>query len=128
VLDPSGDPGATLRALEARGALRVERETKVGDRRGYRLVADPIEAGGGTHRFEYVVDSETYLPLTLRYSMTRGEQVFGYDIEFLTYERLALDAKSEASLDLDPHPDAKCAANADDAGEEDLGFANPCKR
>ena len=44
--------------------------------------------------------------------------------EFLTYERLPLD---EEQLDLDPHPGATCSAEANQPGERELGFVNPCR-
>lgn len=127
VIDPAGDPGSTLRALEARGALKVDGTTAVGDRRGYRLVSEPIDLDGFEYRFEYVVDAVTYLPLSLRWSMTESGRTTGFDFEYLTYERLDLDARSRARLDLDPHPGAECARGADQAREEELGFPNPCR-
>jgi hypothetical protein len=123
VIDPAGDPGATLRALEARGALRVDGETDG----GYRLVSDPIEAENGEYRFEYVVDRETYLPIEQRWSLTVDGQTTGLVREFLTYDRLPLDAAADAQLDLDPHPDATCSAEANQATTRDLGFVNPCR-
>jgi hypothetical protein len=126
LIDAAGNPGETLRVLEARGALKVVGTTRVGDRTGYRLVSDPIEAQGGVQRFEYVVDSVTYLPLSLRSTTTRGSETLGLESEFLVYERLPLDASSRAQLDLDPHPDATCAREAGQARARDLGFENPC--
>jgi hypothetical protein len=123
VIDPAGDPGATLRALEARGALKVEEETD----RGYRLVSEPIEVESGEYRFQYVVDRETYLPIEERWTMTTGGETIGLVRQFLTYERLPLDATSEAQLDLDPHPDATCSAEANQPTERELGFPNPCR-
>ena len=121
LLDPSGDPGLTLQALVARGALEVEEETDD----GYRLVSEPIEVDVGEYRFEYVVDKQTYLPVEERWTLTDGGETIGMVREFLTYERLPLD-EAEAQLDLDPHPDATCAQGADQATERDLGFVNPC--
>jgi hypothetical protein len=127
LIDPTGNPGTTLRELEARGALRAAGATRVGGRRAYRLVSDPIDAEFGEQRFEYVVDSETYLPLRQRWSLRRGEEEFGFVSEFLVYERLPLDAHSRAQLDLDRHPGATCAVGAGEVrGKRDLGFANPC--
>ena len=125
VIDPSADPGATLRALEARGLLKDAGTTSTGD---HRLVSDPIEIGGTEYRFEYVVDDVTYLPLTQRWPTTIGDDTIGITNEFSAYERLPLDASSRAELDLDPHPDAECSAEADQAPERDLGFPNPCAR
>jgi hypothetical protein len=120
LIDPTGDPGSTLRALEARGALKEEGTTP----NSYRLVSDTIEVGSGTYRFEYVVDKETYLPTEERWTMTDDGRTFGMVREFLTYERLPLD---DAHLDLDPHPDATCSAEANQPSEQDLGFVNPCR-
>jgi hypothetical protein len=101
--------------------------TRVGARRAYRLVSDPVDAQGGKQRFEYVVDGETYLPLRQRWSVRRGDEEFGFVSEFLVYERLPLDARSRARLDLDRHPGATCALGAGEVrGKRDLGFPNPC--
>ena len=121
VIDPSGDPGMTLRALEARGVLKEEGSTA----KGYRLVSEPIDLGAGEYRFEYVVDRETYLPREEHWTLTSDGETFGMNREFLTYERLPLD-EAEAQLDLDPHPDAECSAEANQPTEQDLGFVNPC--
>jgi hypothetical protein len=123
VIDPAGDPGATLRALEARGALKLEGST----RDGYRLVSDPVSADDGEYRFEYEVDRETYLPREQRWSLTRGSETIGIVKEFRLYERLPLDAAGGAQLDLDPHPDASCSAEANQPSRSDLGFVNPCR-
>jgi hypothetical protein len=119
VIDPTGDPGGTLRALEARGALKEEGTSPD----GYRLVSDTIEIGTVEYRFEYVVDKETYLPSEERWTMTEDGRTIGMVREFLTYERLSLD---EDQLDLDPHPGAECSAEANQPTERDLGFVNPC--
>ena len=37
-------------------------------------------------------------------------------------------APSDVAQDLDPHPDARCSAEADQASASDLGFPNPCAR
>jgi hypothetical protein len=126
VIDPAGDPATALRELEARGALHVDGTTTVGNRHGYRLVSDPIDAEGGEQRLEYVVDSATYLPLSERWSLTRGSEKTGFVITFLVYERLPLDAQTRAQLDLDPHPGARCSAEADQPSDPALGFPNPC--
>jgi hypothetical protein len=126
-LDPNADPGTTLRQLETRGLLHAAGATQLGDRRAYRLVSDPIKADGGEERFEYLVDSETYLPLRQRWTLHRGSEVFGVDFEFLAYERLPLNAGFQAHLDLDPHPGASCEPGAEEPDEQALGFANPCR-
>ncbi len=123
-IDPEGDPGQQLAALEARGLLRAAGMAQVGDRRGYRLVSDPIRVGGAEQRFEYVVDTETYLPLEKRELYRRRGEVFGSVSEFLVYERLPLDTRSRMQLDLDPHPGASCADGVGDV--RGLGFVNPC--
>jgi hypothetical protein len=129
LIDPAGNPGANLRELQARGLLRVAGTTEVGGRRAYRLESDPVpRSGDSMARFEYVVDSETYLPLRQRYSLRRGAETLGFVSEFLVYERLPLDARSEAQLDLDAHPGATCALGAGEARKRELGFANPCSR
>jgi hypothetical protein len=120
LIDPTGDPGATLRSLEERGALKEEGTSSD----GYRLVSDTIEVGTAEYRFEYVVDKETYLPTEQRWTMTDDGRTFGMVREFQTYERLPLD---DDQLDLDPHPDAECARDANQATEKDLGFVNPCR-
>jgi hypothetical protein len=119
VIDPTGDPGATLRSLEARGALKDKGTTPD----GYRLVSDAIEVGTAEYRFEYVVDKETYLPREERWTMTDEGRTIGMVREFLTYEALPLD---DGQLDLDPHPGAACSAEANQPTERDLGFVNPC--
>jgi hypothetical protein len=125
-LDPHTDPGATLRELERRGLLEVAGETRVGDRRAYRLVSDWIDSSGDGYevRYEYAVDAETYLPLSLRWSSGRGPEQTVFVDEFLVYERLPLDARSSAQLAMDPHPEARCAPGA---GELELHFPNPCR-
>jgi hypothetical protein len=126
-IDPEGDPGATLRELQARGLLRVAGATRVANRRAYRLVSGPIRVLDETERVEYVVDSESYLPLRQRFSLRHDSEVLGFVTEFLVYERLPLNARSRAQLDLDPHPGATCAIGAGELrGKRRLGFANPC--
>jgi hypothetical protein len=122
-LDPTGDPAATLRALQARGALKVDGETAD----GYRLVSDPIEDESGTYRFEYIVDKTTYLPRSQRWTLTRGSQTLGLKIDYLSYERLPLGAKAGAQLRFGKHPRAKCSAEANQPSDEMLGFPNPCR-
>jgi hypothetical protein len=126
-IDPNGDPAASLRGLQARGLLHVDGTTRIRDRRAYRLVSDPIGLfKGDGERYEYTVDSETYLPLTQRWSLHRGSERLSFVAEFLVYERLALDARSRALLDLDSHAGADCALGAGELGRRRLGFANPC--
>ena len=124
-LDPAGDPGATLSQLEEEGLLRVDGQVDFKGRRADRLVSEPIERSPGEEeRFEYLVDSETHLPLQQRYENRRGSETHGFVSEYLVYERLPLDARSEAELDLDRHRGMRCADGADEL--RDLGFPNPC--
>ena len=67
-LDPYADPGTQLRALEQQGRLRVAGTTRVGDRTAYRLVSGTVPGMTKhvTESVEFLVDSETYLPLAQR--------------------------------------------------------------
>jgi hypothetical protein len=129
-IDPFSDPGARLEELQRRSQLRVAGTTRVGGRRAYRLVADaPSRWRSFTFEgVEYLVDAETYLPLTQRVSV-RVDSRPGYSlfIRYLVYERLPLDARSRAQLDLDRHPGAACAPGvAKLQGGLGPGFANLC--
>jgi hypothetical protein len=127
---PFGDPGAQLGALQEQGRLRPAGTTRVGGRRANRLVSDSTTRWRSFdfERVEYLVDSETYLPLSQRVSARVGsEQTFRLFTRYLIYERLAPDARSRAQLDLDPHPGARCSRFAGDLrGDRGLGFPNPC--
>jgi hypothetical protein len=110
-IDPYGDPGTRLRDLREPGRLRLAGTTRVGDRAAYRLVSGPVlgvtKGSELAERVEFLVDSETYLPLAERYSGRVGSELkFEAFTRFLVYERLPLDARSRAQLDLDPHPGA----------------------
>jgi hypothetical protein len=79
---------------------------------------------------EFLVDSETYLPLAERRSVRPRS---GAEIEFrnryLVYERLPLNARTREQLDLDPHPGARCSPHTGDVkGRRAPGFPNPCAR
>jgi len=127
-LDPYGDPGAQLRQLQEQGRLRFAGETRVDGRAAYRLVSDVKQLGRrGRESVEFMVDSETYLPLAEHLSRRSGAN-FGYDIRtrFLTYERLPLNKRNLALLKLDPHPGATCTAGA--GGLRSVGYENPCPR
>jgi hypothetical protein len=102
------DPGRSLRALEAQGRLRLAGTTRVGDRKAYRLVSGPVRGfiKGSVDRYVYLVDSETYYPLLVRYSTHRGRVSAGYTTRYLVYERLPFDAQHRKLLELDPHPGA----------------------
>jgi hypothetical protein len=129
-IDPFGDPGAQLRALQEQGRLRLAGTTRVGGRRAHRLVSDSTThwRGFAFERVEYLVDSETYLPLSQRVSArVDSEQTHNLFTRFLTYERLPLNAHSRGQLALDPHPGAECSPSAGDLdGDRELGFPNPC--
>jgi hypothetical protein len=129
-IDPFGDPGAQLRALQKQGRLRAAGTTEVDGRPAYRLVSGPVTRPDGRaqeERVEFLVDADTYLPLAQRYSIgTDSEREMGFSTRYLIYERLPLNARSRALLALDPHPGAECSPFAGDEGEGDLGFPNPC--
>jgi hypothetical protein len=129
-IDPFGDPGAQLRALQEQGRLRLAGTTRVGGRRAYRLVSDSTTRwrSFAFERVEYLVDSETYLPLSQRVSArVDSERTYKLFTRFLDYERLPLSEKNRAFLDLDPHPGAKCSRHAGELrGERGVGFSNPC--
>jgi hypothetical protein len=129
-LDPF-DPGTSLRELEAQGRLKHRGSARVGGRRGYRLVSAPASGGNGAvEHSEFVVDTETYLPLSARYTRRErdGSTARVYE-RFTTYERLPLNDETEGYLDLDPHPGARCAIGPTDlTGKRDVGFPLPCRR
>ena len=131
-LDPFSDPGTQLRTLEQQGRLRLAGTTSVGDRPAYRLVSGPVPGPTKDQEMstEFLVDSETYLPLaqrrTLRHSSGKGIEFF---TRYLVYERLPLNASTRAELDLDPHPGAKCSPSSGGRLRlGPLGFPNPCAR
>lgn len=103
--NPGSDPGRSLKALQAQGRLRLAGTARVGDREAYRLVSGPVPGfiKGSVDRYEYLVDSETYYPLLVRYSS--GD--FSVTVRYLVYERLPFDASHRKLLKLDPHPGAK---------------------
>jgi hypothetical protein len=136
-LDPFSEPGAQLRRLEEQGRLRVAGTTRVGDERAYRLVSGPVshrQLRDGEERVEFLVDADTYLPLALRYSSVHSSSDPEFPISridifvrYLVYERLPLNEKNRAFLDLDPHPGAKCSDFAHELrGKRGVGFPNPC--
>ena len=131
-LDRFADPGTRLRALEEQGRLRLAGSTRFANRRGYRLVSGtvPGPTKAGEESVEFLVDSETYLPLAERRSirLESGAKI-RFRIRYLVYERLPLDARSRQQLDLDPHPGATCVRGAGDVkGKRAPGFPNPCAR
>jgi hypothetical protein len=125
------NPAGGLRELLAEGRLKPAGTIRVGGRRGYRLVSGPVPGGNGAvEHSEVVVDAETYLPLSERYTRReRDGSTVTVDMRYLTYERLPLNDRTEAQLDLDPHPGAKCGiAPRDLTGKRDVGFPLPCRR
>jgi hypothetical protein len=129
-IDPF-DPARGLRELEAEGRLRVAGTTEVNGRRAYRLVSGTVRGNAGSKEHtELLVDAETYLPLARRYSgVYQDDSTFKVFTRYLTYERLPLNDKTRAHLDLDPHPGAKCSPFAGKmTGKRDVGFPNPCAR
>jgi hypothetical protein len=129
-LDPYADPGTRLRMLERQGRLRLAGTTRVGDRRAYRLVsgAVPSKIKGQEVSTEFVVDAESYLPLTQRQSVRYGSgEGVDFFTRYLVYERLPLNRRTRDALDLDPHPGAKCAPSFEGKRKpEPVGFPNPC--
>jgi hypothetical protein len=135
-IDPFADRGAQLRRLQAEGRLRVAGTTRVGHRSAYRLVSGPVSDPevDGVERVEFLVDADTYLPLAERFwSRSRSTDPehpisrIRIVIRFLVYERLPLNEKNRAFLDLDPHPGAKCSQFAGELrGDKGVGFPNPC--
>jgi hypothetical protein len=127
-IDPFGDPGAQLRALQEQGRLRAAGATEVDGRPAYRLVSGPVmrpDAPPQEERVEFLVDVDTYLPLAQRYSIgTDTEREMGFSTRYLVYERLPLNAETSGLLALDPHPGAECSPHA--GREVELGFPNPC--
>jgi hypothetical protein len=108
-LDRKRDPGLTMRELERRGQLRVDGRTRVNGRAAYRLVSGlvPGFAPGLKESYVYLVDTETYYPLMVRYRFGKGGKWAEIEARFLVYERLPLDATGRAALKMDPHPGAK---------------------
>jgi hypothetical protein len=136
-LDPFNEPGAQLRTLQEQGRLRVTGTTQVAGRRAYRLESGTIShprLRDGEERVEFLVDADTYLPLARTYASVHRSTDPEHPISrivvssrFLVYERLPLNAKNRALLDLDPHPGAKCSDFAHELrGKQGVGFANPC--
>jgi hypothetical protein len=132
VIDRFSDPGTQLRTLEQQGRLRLAGTTRVGDREAYRLVSGrvPGKVKGAYARVEFLVDSETYLPLA-QHQTVRHPSGHGWDsfTRYLVYERLPLNATTRQELDLDPHPGAKCSPSFEGTRRPDpVGFPNPCAR
>jgi hypothetical protein len=131
-IDRFSDPGTQLKTLEQQGRLRLAGTTRVGDREAYRLVSGdvPGKVEGAYARVEFLVDSETYLPLA-QHQAIRHPSGHGWDAftRYLVYERLPLNSNTREQLDLDPHPGAKCSPMFDDMRKpHPVGFPNPCAR
>jgi hypothetical protein len=108
-LDQGSDPGARLRELERSGDLRLAGTTDVDGREAYRLVSGQLRGfdPGTVQSYEYVVDAETYYPLTLRQEIREGERTTELITRFRVYETIPFDARGREQLDLDPHPGAR---------------------
>jgi hypothetical protein len=126
------DPSRSLRELEGEGRLRSEGRVEVDGKEAYRLVSGPVRSsvGGpkGVEHVEVLVDFDTYLPLSQRYSVRydNGTTRTVY-WRFLVYERLPLNDNTRSLLDLDPHPGAKCSPFAGENPRGPVGFPNPCR-
>jgi hypothetical protein len=108
-LDPGGDPGARLRELERSGDLRLAGTSELDGRDAYRLVSGPVRGfdPGSVDRYEYLVDAETYQPLSLRLVSRTDGRALEMATRFLVYESIPFDARAKRLLDLDPHPGAR---------------------
>ena len=128
-LDPF-DPSRSLKELQGEGRLHSQGRVEVDGKQAYRLVSGPVPARDkSVERVELLVDPDTYLPLAQRYSVRyeSGQTMTAY-WRYLTYERLPLNAKTQALLYLSPHPGAKCSPFAGKmTGKRDVGFPNPCR-
>jgi hypothetical protein len=131
-IDRFSDPGNQLRMLEQQGRLRLAGTRRVGDREAYRLVSGdvPGKVKGAYARVEFLVDTETYLPLAQRQSIRHPSgHAFDSFTRYLVYERLPLNSRTRGQLDLDPHPGASCSPAFDGRRKpEPVGFPNPCAR
>jgi hypothetical protein len=55
---------------------------------------------------EYVVDAETYYPVSLRWRHRFRRHLIVVTTRYLVYERMPLDERGRELLRLDPHPGA----------------------
>jgi hypothetical protein len=104
---------------------------EVDGRPAYRLASGPVPGmDRSVERVEFLVDAETYLPRAQRYFVRyKDGSTVTVSWRYLTYERLPLNDRTRAHLDLDPHPGAKCSPFAGKmTGKRDVGFPNPCAR
>jgi hypothetical protein len=99
---PGRDPLPVIRRLLADGELKPAGTTKVGDRTVQRLVGSQPSPDAMTPgvKVEYLVDAKTYAPVqvTTRATLRDGRPAGGSKLTFITYERLPLTPKNEATL------------------------------
>jgi hypothetical protein len=102
-LYPESDPAESLRRLQSEGRLRVDGTTEIDGKDAYRLVSGPLPGpeGHGQNSYEYLVDAETYYPLSLRFVSRVGDASFTANTRYLTYERLPQNGEQ---LELDARP------------------------
>ena len=70
----------------------------------------PGFAKGGEQSFVYLVDSETYYPLAVRFAFRqkgKPETAYRVGVRFLIYERLQFDAAAASCSTSTPIPGAK---------------------
>jgi len=105
-LYPESDPAESLRRLQSDGRLRVNGTTEVDGKDAYRLVSGPLPGpeGRGQNRYEYLVDAETYYPLSLQFVSGVDDASFTLNTRYLTYERLSQNEQTRELLELDARP------------------------
>lgn len=106
-LYPESDPAESLRRLQSEGRLRVDgTATEVDGKDAYRLVSGPLPGpeGRGQNSYEYLVDAETYYPLSLQFVSRVDDASFTLNTRYLTYERLPLNEQTREQLELDARP------------------------
>lgn len=106
-LYPESDPAESLRRLQSEGRLRVEGTTEIDGKDAYRLVSGPLPGplGRGQNSYEYLVDAETYHPLSLQFVSRVDDASFTVNTRYLTYERLPDNEQTREQLELDARPD-----------------------
>jgi hypothetical protein len=125
------DPGRSIKELQAEGRLRAAGRVEVDGRPAYRLVSgDVASTGGSVQSSVLLVDTETYLPRELRLidrlpnGVTRRLRW-----QYVVYEALPLNDKTESLLHFHPPARAKCRPGTDKLDRKgSLGFPNPCAR